>query len=163
MDIKPIIFIEKDNKNWYVHKNDIPDLISLLKNCKNEFRYSDEYKDDEFEFMIAEDMKYFQYGFGNDNFSYQFYTNDEEYSNSITVYYDFANRNKNHFFKRIGEGKLQVEMEELKGKQIYYFKNWQNRNCGEIFLGKRQSIMYCTSNVEREKELKEMILTFKRK
>jgi len=159
----PITFIDKDKKRSIIHKKEIPDLISSLKNCETEFKYSGEYEDSKFEMMIPNDMKFFQFEYGNDNFGYQFYTNDKEYSNSITIYYDFIERNKNHFYERIEEGKLKVEIEKVNGKNIYYFKNWQKRNCGKIFLGKKQSVMYCTSNIEREEELKEMILTFKRK
>ena len=162
IDDSPIKFIEKDAIYSLIEKKEISNLIRSLQLCDQKFEYSGNYKDVKFKMMIPNDMKFYQFELGNNKFSYQFYTNDEHYSSSITIYYDFLEINRAKFFKQIEEGRLQVEIEDLNGLELYIFKNWKNKNCGKIFLENKQSIMYCSSDPTREKELKKVISTFER-
>ncbi len=158
----PIKFIDKDAIYSLIEKKEIPNLIRSLQLCDQKFGYSGNYKDVKFKMMIPNDMKSYQFELGNNKFSYQFYTNDEHYSSSITIYYDFLEINRAKFFKQIEEGRLQVEIEDLNGLELYLFKNWKNKNCGKIFLENKQSIMYCSSDSTREEELKKIMSTFER-
>jgi len=138
------------------------DLIPHIVSCHPDYEYSKSYKDLPYQLKLPNNLNKWSFGFGNRLFNISLDSYDET-ETSIVIYYDFKNENKEFFFSQIEKGKEEKKTINLNNKEIFLFKNWQNKFSGKVFYSNNIYVAYYTKDKRLEELLRNCITSFEYK
>jgi hypothetical protein len=163
--IKQKVFtINKMDKNYsLVEYKGFENIINSIVSCKGAFSFPYTYEDPPYELKVLTELTDRSTGMGVDLFDYCFMKMDDSMETSIVIYYDFKDRNKNHFFEEVNSGKEKTKLVKVNGKNVYLFKNWQKKYSGKVFYKNHLFVAYYTKDKSLEKKLRKCIASFKYK
>lgn len=166
--LRPLKFKPVDNQTILVYKAAIPDFIARLKDCQPDYKYAADYQDRAFEITVPKYFKWENFDvvrsgsqFGDGNFQFLIYQHDDTVNRRIEIAYDFQDKDRNGFFQRIADKKLEVITKEVNGRTIYYYRNFDGFYIGRIHLDRNTIVYYATMDEKYTPELEKAILSFK--
>jgi len=163
-ELRIIDFKQLDSTFQIASYKGFDDLIPHLIGCTQEYKFINKYYDPPYELMLPADFNSWSFGCGDDNFYISLKNrNDSITESSIVIYYDFVDKNKNHYFSQIDNGKEIKNMVLYENKELYLFKNWQKKISGKIFYDNHMFVAFYTHDKSKEEVLKKCIASFRYK
>ena len=155
-----VVHFEKLNAtSVLIQKSPVRDLLKYIRNCKNSFKYATSYTDRGFELTVPGYLQALSFGFGDYTYSISL-IDTEGLNRTITIDYDFDEHYRQFFFGEIKKGTQQATTQWIGDKEYWFFKNWEGRYAGRIFLDSTTFITYYTKDPAYEKELQQAIASF---
>ncbi len=134
------------------------DLIPHLTGCTQEVKFIDKYYDQPYELLLPAEFDSWYFGYGEENFSIGFKSRaDTQNETCVIIYYDFADRDKNHFLSQIESGDQIANIVTHENNKMYLYDNWQKKSSGQIFYSNHISVAYYTLDKSKEVILQKCI------
>ena len=149
------------NTYRYIKKRAVPNLAEAIRSCALPYRYRVNLEDIACTMTLPRWMDDYSISFGHDHFFISFTRHDDSTANSIVLYYDIFNKQRDAFFKDLADGRLNCDSIRKKGKTLYLFKKRKSTFVGQVFLSNQIIVSYHTSDKKLEARLRTCVLSFK--
>jgi len=152
----------KDALHQLMRYRGFADLLPYVRNCNPHLEFNGYYSDPGYELIIPNTLDKFGVGLAPALVEYHF--SSKEYTlegSSIILVYDFQDKRKSSFFKRMEEEEEYARKINFEGKDLYVFEPLPNLFCGRIYYDDHIYLQYNTGDPQSEKQLRACIASFK--
>jgi pimeloyl-ACP methyl ester carboxylesterase len=134
-------------------KAKVDSLTTILHRCSERYAFPAGYKDHAFEITVPANFSHLSWEYGDNHLGLCF--NDSGYKAAIVVHYDFDGS------IRAGKDKDEEGKTVCNGRDIFLFRNWDDKFAGKVYLDHHIVVAYYIPDRRSEKMMQKSITSFR--